>query len=274
MISKDTFMKMFADGGTHRKQFSFSSGVQKNKPRPTFSVPFDQGLLRHFRDATGKSLRWNDQHQQFYCFLDANDIEQIEAWEARQGTRVFIRNLLNSTTALDLNFIDNASGARTHVGNLETQAKHSQNAEAIEELTVLLTELVDDVSYLGDCDAIVGIPPAPNKIFDLPTVLASKLAKATDKHDLSSCAMFTGEKQSLKDLAVAEKWSGWNVSGLCYADTVMEGRRIMLLDDKYQSGATMHFVASRLFAAGATEVHGLAVVKTLRDTDNFDVIDA
>lgn len=46
------------------------------------------------------------------------------------------------------------------------------------------------------------------------------------------------------------------------------GKRVILFDDKYQSGMTLQFVASKLLEAGATDVYGLCAVKTWRDTDN------
>lgn len=274
MLSEQEFFAMLNDGGTHRKQFSQNSGVQKAKSSPTFSVPFDNGLLGHFKEGTGKDLRWNGQHQQFYCFLRSEtEIEEVEAWECSQGTRVFIRNLLNSTTALDLNFTDNTSGVRTAVGQLESDAKHQQSHDAIQTLTTMLAGTISDLVHLRGCDAIAPVPGAPCKEFDLPTTLAGMICGQAGLIDLSSACAFGGDKQSVKNLGVEQKWNGWNSSDLRYEPNSVSGKRIIILDDKYQSGVTMHFVASKLMEAGAEEVHGLVAVKTLRDTDNDDVID-
>jgi len=43
---------------------------------------------------------------------------------------------------------------------------------------------------------------------------------------------------------------------------------VIVIDDKYQSGISIQFVASVLRAAGAGEIFGFCAVKTLRDTDN------
>jgi len=51
------------------------------------------------------------------------------------------------------------------------------------------------------------------------------------------------------------------------ASAAFKGRKVILLDDKYQSGTTAQFVASQLYDAGASEVQGLFCVKTWRDTD-------
>lgn len=44
----------------------------------------------------------------------------------------------------------------------------------------------------------------------------------------------------------------------------LQGRRIILVDDIYESGATLHELASELRRAGA-EVLGLVATKTMRD---------
>ena len=43
---------------------------------------------------------------------------------------------------------------------------------------------------------------------------------------------------------------------------------IILLDDIYQSGTTIQFVAMKLIEAGAKRIFGLTTVKARRNTDN------
>ncbi|MGB1212949.1 MAG: hypothetical protein ACPG4X_06250 [Pikeienuella sp.] len=144
MINKELFFEMLYDSGSHRKQFSRHTGVQKDKDRPTFSVPFDNGLCSHFLAGTGKALKWNPTHNQYYCFLpQKNDIIAVEEWERSQGSRVFIRNLLSSTIALDLNFFDNESGIKTELGVLEQKAKHDADQTAIAALAAKSQETIN-----------------------------------------------------------------------------------------------------------------------------------
>jgi predicted amidophosphoribosyltransferase len=46
------------------------------------------------------------------------------------------------------------------------------------------------------------------------------------------------------------------------------GRVILLVDDLYQSGISMNWVAMKILEAGATAVFGLAVEKTCRNDEN------
>ncbi len=48
----------------------------------------------------------------------------------------------------------------------------------------------------------------------------------------------------------------------------VKDKTIILIDDKYQSGITIQYIAMKLQQAGAHEVYGLSFVKTLRDKDN------
>lgn len=209
-ISKEQVFTVLEDDGTHRKQFSQNSGVQKNKDRPTFSVPFDQGMCRHFLDGTGNRLRYNPQHDQHYCFLRSpTDIEQAEAWEAAQGTRVFLRNCLASSLALDLNFLDNTSGKKTPIGEHEEAAKHKQNGASIRALASMSAATIADISYLRDADYVCAIPAVPEKGFDLPTRLAQDISKMVGKVDLTPNFKLSNKTKSLKECSLEEKWDTW-----------------------------------------------------------------
>ena len=173
-------------------------------------MQFDNGLCRHFKDGTGLNLRWNDQHKQFYCFLnDQHAIERAEAWEQEQGTRVFIKNLMASSLALDLNFADKISGVKTHVGQLEELAKHSQDPAAVSELVRRSTETVHSISYLRDCDFLMAVPAMPDKAYDLPRELAKGIGLGTSKEDLTPKFVLEGKTQSAKAVELSHKWDIW-----------------------------------------------------------------
>ncbi len=273
MITKSAFFEMHEDGETHRKQFSAHSGIQKNKSSPTFSIPFDNGLGQHFTNKTGRPLRWNEAYKQHYCFLQNQDaIDEAESWEAAQGTRVFIRSLLNSAIALDFNFRDNQSREKTHFGQLEERAKHNQDADAITTIVDAFAETIDDVHHLSKADLICAVPALESKLFDLPRTLASELSARAEMADITPHMKLKGKEKSAKDCSMEQKWDTWSAADLSIEGFDVSGKKVILLDDKYQSGVTMHIIAACLFARGAAEIHGLVVVKTLRDTDNLNVV--
>ena len=49
----------------------------------------------------------------------------------------------------------------------------------------------------------------------------------------------------------------------------VRGRTVLLVDDLYQSGTSMNYVALMLLDAGAHTVLGLACEKTCRNDDNI-----
>ena len=275
MIKKEDFLTMLNDETrSHRKQFSNSSGVQKNKRKPTFSVPFNCGLVELFQSDMQIALKWNDSHKQFYCFLNsAESISKVEAWESKQGTRVFIRTLLSSATALDLNFADLEDGSKTVLGKLEEAAKHSQDCKAIELCVNALAEAIADIERLRGADLICAVPAIASKEFDLPRELAKQVSILTGKPDITPEVRLDNKVKSAKDCSVDEKWEVWNATTI-NVEVDMAGKKIILIDDKYQSGVTQHFVGSFLMEAGASEVHSLCLVKTMRDSDNIDVVES
>jgi orotate phosphoribosyltransferase-like protein len=80
------------------------------------------------------------------------------------------------------------------------------------------------------------------------------------------------EKPGLKGLTVEEKIPVWqdlyNEEGCVQLSGSVEDRLVVVIDDLYQSGATLWMYAKFLKEQGATHVIGLPCVKSLRDSDN------
>ncbi|MDP3340751.1 hypothetical protein [Frigidibacter sp.] len=273
-ISKEEVFRTLSDGQTHRKQFSSHSGVQKGKASPTFSVPFDNGLVGHFLEGTGRPLKYNPSYNQHYCFLRSQaDIDDVEAWEKRQGTRVFVRNCLSSTVALDYNFEDNLNGKKTLVGEHEELAKHHQDANSIAYLAEKAAETINSISYLSSADYLCAIPAMAEKQFDLPAKLSVAISQLVGKYDITPHFQVKNKRKSLKDCSLDEKWDAWEEASVVLSDFDLSGRSVILIDDKYQSGITVQFFGRVLQAYGCNSAHGLCMVKTLRDTDNVPVVE-
>jgi predicted amidophosphoribosyltransferase len=72
----------------------------------------------------------------------------------------------------------------------------------------------------------------------------------------------------LKNLSRADKLEA--ILGSVTVDSAkVAGKSIVVVDDLYQSGLTINYVAEELRLAGAREVFGLAAVKTLSNDDNL-----
>ena len=79
------------------------------------------------------------------------------------------------------------------------------------------------------------------------------------------------KKKLVKESELQAKWDAWNESDVSFngaPELDIEGKSVVLIDDLYQSGRTIQYVAMKLQEAGARQVCGLSLVKTWGDTDN------
>ena len=77
----------------------------------------------------------------------------------------------------------------------------------------------------------------------------------------------------MKNSSVDEKGNVWETAQVSFqsnSELNVKDKTVILIDDKYQSGITIQYIAMKLQQAGACEVYGLSFIKTLSDTDNTD----
>ncbi len=270
--TRENVLALVEGEGVRRIHFPTSHGkalVRKEMRRGigTFSLPFYDSVGEIFYADTELDLFRSNYNTYWRCVEDDDEFNRIEGWIHRQGTRVFIRDYLDLSIALDLNY-DMKSGERTELGRFEYEAKHAQDRHAIRELVKRMAAAIRDLPFYRDTPFIAAVPPAPGKAFDLPSILAACLAKALGRQDLTQHFRFVAPKEDIKNLRFDQKWDAWETTGLTFEPPHRQVESVILIDDKYQSGVTLQFVASRLYEAGARKVYGLCVVKTLRNTDN------
>jgi hypothetical protein len=238
----------------------------------TLHLPAGNSAEALFKASTGLDL-WQDKvhpTERWRAIQSEAEFARIEAWVRHQGTRVFLRDCLDLSVALDLNFVADDDGAPDHtpIGALEHRAKSTPDGAAIEALVDRFCATINDLPYYADTKLIAAVPPRPEKTYDLPTTLAERIASRMNLDNITPRFRFTGVKKSVKDLPLAQKWQAWEDAGLSLVPALQHEPSVILIDDKYQSGSTLQFVASRLRAAGAGPIFGLCAVKTWRDTDN------
>jgi predicted amidophosphoribosyltransferase len=167
---------------------------------------------------------------------------------------IFLRDALDCSLALDLNLRE--PGVYTEIGRAEHDAKVSADRQAINYLSERCLSVVTKLGLYKECTAVCAVPPSPDKVWDLPTEIVRQVAAKSQKVDISSATRFQKIKQRIKSVALPDRWGALEIAELEVSKGV-RGHRIVLIDDKYQSGTTIQFVASKLFQAGATEVLGL-----------------
>jgi hypothetical protein len=217
---------------------------------------------------TGFKLLPNPQFGNFWHYIsNEKELDIVEQWEKSQGARVFLRDCLPLSIALSEYSTDPAEKKLTRVGQLESSAKYQRNQDALDELAKLSAETISSLPYYCDAPIVCAVAARSDKEFDLPKEIAKRVAKATDKKNASDSFVINGDKPSLKHLPLQEKWVALEKANIVFNDDLQK-KNIILIDDLYQSGTTMQFMAMKLYEAGAKNVFGFCLVKGMRDTDN------
>ena len=257
-----------------RRCFAEHTGIQQNKNNgsKSFSVKFSETIEKIFRADTGLDLFYSSQFKNYYRVVKFDEeLQAIQQWEDRQGSRVFIRDCLSASIALDTNLVDNTSGQYTEIGTLERNGKNNRDQSAINQLADIVSQVISDLPFYKDANLICSVPPRPDKDFDLPRIVTSLVSGKVGKQNVTDGFTFNGLKSSVKAATFDEKWNIWEGAQVSFQNSPtfnVNDKTIILIDDKYQSGITIQYIAMKLQQAGAHEVYGLSFVKTLRDTDN------
>jgi len=276
-ITREAFERCRHDGPAHRICFARAHG---NQPKHTdryggvgvLGLPFAHGIadLLKVGCRLQQPPRFNENGSPWWRIGTEEEFRTIHAWARAQGTRVFLRDCLDQSVALDVNLLGGEHGPDGHTvtGDLERRAKLNGDPDAIAQLVGAMCATVRDLPYFKAARHVAGVPAPPGKPRHLPAILADGIARTLGIRNLTDLFAFDGPKDSIKALPVGQKWAAWERSGLQLTEQLKWRPAVLLVDDKYQSGTTLNFVASRLREAGAGSIYGLCAVKTWRDTDN------
>jgi predicted amidophosphoribosyltransferase len=273
-ISKENVERILDDGLARRIDFSRQDVVHLRRSQSpyvgAFNVPFPDNVKRLLEAETGIIIQKNRNRSDngfWFSIRTEEEFRKIENWMQTQGSRIFMRDCLDMSISLGQNFPDVGS-AHTEIGSLEDRCKEHNDIEAITIIADRLCSAITDMHGYREAKFVAAVPARPGKGYDLPTSLAAAVAVRLKLTDLTSRFSFGGQKGSIKATKLENKWAEWEQAALKFQPFLNNFPSVILIDDKYQSGVTIQFVASKLRAAGAGEIYGLCVVKTLRDTDN------
>jgi hypothetical protein len=202
--------------------------------------------------------------------VSAADEAVIRTFCGMLGSAVWLRDDLDQSFALSMhgNYVG-GSYQRTPMGQLVYDAKPysmsgsvGSTAKADELAAHMATFIRSNPAYRAAL-AVAAVPPSnPNKPFDLPTYVASKIATFTGKVDISGAVRKTRVTRPMKDCQTeAEKTA--NIHGAFVVDPkVVGGKRVILVDDIYDSGRSLNEMGRVVRASGASVVLGLTATKT------------
>ena len=187
---------------------------------------------------------------------------RIATFVEQMSDVVFLRDTLDLSIALSMH--ETKPGQRTALGEHEYQVKYQQgNKDTSDDLAVLTAELqqkLEDLPYFKLADYVCAVPSS--KLFMREIIVKLQGFSFTD---ISAHVSWDNKNGSLKNVETADEkldmiqsWGFRIAEGLDLKD-----KTILLLDDMYQSGVTMQYVAMRLKEAGAKRVFGMTIVKSL-----------
>lgn len=206
---------------------------------------------------------------------DAEAPAEAVEWVEKVGLPVAMKDFLAISFALDYDrHGGNPQKPQTGIGTLRAQAKPyggstttTQTREAADKLVEHCVTFLNTMGCYASADCIVAMPPSdPSKTYNLPRYVAQRVAERWGREDLSRHV--TGKaRNSMKEVPLANKLD--TLLGTINVDVdVFKDRKVLLLDDLYQSGLSMNYCGHLLLQAGAKKIFGLAFEKTCRNDDN------
>jgi adenine/guanine phosphoribosyltransferase-like PRPP-binding protein len=224
-----------------------------------FNVPFSETI--------GNLFPWQIFSNKFgysRTVKTTSEFEEIASWVAANRDVVFIRSLFESCIAACEHQSDSG---RSEVGELEYRAKWKCDEHAVSRLADHLIEIYQRLLSGRGINAICAVPSSTPGKASLPCKLAEALSTKFALENITCRLSWDRQKDTIKDKPAAEKWELLEAVGM-KVDGTLDGKNVLIVDDMYQSGATVHFIASRLRDAGSGDIHCLAVSKARSDKDN------
>ena len=279
------WLKIFDDEATH-------TNISANK--------MDMGLLQeispHLISCSPKGWKESSNIPGNYNLWIPNDrmdweaLENVETWAERANQHIWLGTNKNTAPyfcgdevdyclAADWN-IDLESQKRTIIGEAEYQLKYNLPKELINKedahqyASLLTTAVLDCIACLPinlSNFVVVSIPATEEKQKKLAWKLAEHIAKKIDRPFIK--ATLKSEKPQMKEQTVEDKVRIWrkifcDEDMLDFSDDIL-GANILIIDDLYQSGASIWCFAKYLKeCCDARTVIAITPVKALKDGGN------
>ncbi len=184
---------------------------------------------------------------------------------------IYLDDALNQTFALSYHTFSTSEGfKKNEVGELVYGAKpyrgRRYNKAKAQQIADRMITFIQCQPAYARSDFIVPVPPSnPDKSFDLTAFLAQELSAKCNIRNAQEYVQKVRTTKPMKDLQTVREKSD-NIQGAFQILTpeIFQGKLVLLVDDIYHSGATLHELASE-FRAIDVQVQGLVATKTLRN---------
>jgi len=157
---------------------------------------------------------------------------------------------------------DGDANSRSLIGDLVFRYKYGQEHQLAQELAQRWHDLLAGHPELPRFDAVVPVPPSLQRASDPMTMLAQALAAQMQIPAWTCVLIKIRATRPQKEMtSLAQKRA--NVAGAFALKSEVRGKRVILVDDLYDSGATLEETARVLAGGGASSIIVLTLTKTI-----------
>lgn len=148
--------------------------------------------------------------------------------------------------------------ARSPLGELVYQLKYRNGPldDIVETAAVFVTE-----RWNGAVDRVVPPPPSLHRAKQPAVLIAAGVARNLGVPSLPSAAVKAAATPQMKNVPLHERAPLLSAAIQAGAEAV-QGCRVLLVDDLWETGSTLRRVADVLRQMGATEIRALAMTRT------------
>lgn len=149
---------------------------------------------------------------------------------------------------------------RSEIGELLFRLKNRGDTAVVNDIVAAAAEFINE--WRQPIDIIVSVPPSSARVVRPVKLLAQGLSEQLSI-PLVECVAKTRETPQLKDIFdLDERLKA--LEGVHAIDMeAAQGRKILLFDDLYRSGATMNVITTALYDQGkASDVFALTITRT------------
>jgi translation initiation factor 1 (eIF-1/SUI1) len=214
---------------------------------------------------------WEDVFNKYDWGVFINQINDDQRERVKKLLELFqsvvcIEDVLSQSFALAYHMKpDYYEGGRSDIGELVFHAKYRNNQQYALELVNKFQNFIQCHPNYQKSNFLIYVPYYGSRSFSLPQYLAEELCNRFGfPSDAQQYVTKIKETQAMKDLTNEEKFENIRGCFQIHADAPFAGKVVTIIDDLYQSGTTLHELATTLQKTGAT-VQGLVATKTIRN---------